>query len=196
LIRQPNDDTVDVSFPIYNRQTKSVMKPGSYFIPVMKSPGCVMIVRDEGTNEQVIVGIIMNVLRVWPILLIACLLMTIFGIIIWLADQFENPDEFTVGNAIYGPLIGFYWGFVTMTTVGYGDKSPRSVFGRLVSVVWLLTGLVLNQMVIGHICNALAAGNEPEELKLYNAKVAAIEQSLEYSVAVSKSASVSNGFHN
>ncbi|MBM3214722.1 hypothetical protein FJZ36_07400 [Candidatus Poribacteria bacterium] len=36
-----------------------------------------------------------------------------------------------------------WWGFVTMTTVGYGDKYPRTRGGRTVAVLLMFSGIVL-----------------------------------------------------
>jgi ABC-type amino acid transport substrate-binding protein len=37
----------------------------------------------------------------------------------------------------------FWWAAVTVTTVGYGDKTPTSALGRLVALIWMFTGLIL-----------------------------------------------------
>jgi len=41
-----------------------------------------------------------------------------------------------VGDAVW-------WGFVTMTTVGYGDRYPRTRTGRAVAVVLMFSGIIL-----------------------------------------------------
>ena len=36
-----------------------------------------------------------------------------------------------------------------MTTVGYGDKAPKRIPGRLFAVVWILVGITITSMYIG-----------------------------------------------
>jgi len=38
---------------------------------------------------------------------------------------------------------GLWWSFVTATTVGYGDISPKTSFGRLIAVVLMIMGIGL-----------------------------------------------------
>lgn len=55
-----------------------------------------------------------------------------FGVLISLVE----PD---IGT----PWDGIWWAFVTATTVGYGDISPKSASGRIVAVVLMLFGIGL-----------------------------------------------------
>lgn len=38
---------------------------------------------------------------------------------------------------------GIWWAAVTMTTVGYGDKAPQALGGRIVAIVWMLASVIL-----------------------------------------------------
>jgi voltage-gated potassium channel len=51
---------------------------------------------------------------------------------------FENVRSGGQVNNLYD---AFYWAIVTVSTVGYGDITPRSIGGRLVSVLLILIGL-------------------------------------------------------
>ena len=64
------------------------------------------------------------------------------GAIVWLFERRENSSVFGE-RPVSGLGNGIWWAAVTMTTVGYGDKSPRSLGGRVVAVVWMLASLVL-----------------------------------------------------
>merc|ERR1712167_191755 len=37
----------------------------------------------------------------------------------------------------------FYWAITTMTTVGYGDLSPKSAFGRIIAMLTMYAGIPL-----------------------------------------------------
>ncbi|MDJ0868329.1 MAG: transporter substrate-binding domain-containing protein [Myxococcota bacterium] len=51
-------------------------------------------------------------------------------------EQFGGSGLQSVGEALW-------WAAVTMTTVGYGDKAPRTAGGRIVAVIWMLAGVML-----------------------------------------------------
>lgn len=52
-------------------------------------------------------------------------------------DRRGTPDAFP------SILAAAWWAFVTMTTVGYGDKVPRTGQGRLVGAAAMITGIIL-----------------------------------------------------
>merc|ERR1719480_709207 len=58
------------------------------------------------------------------------------------------------------------------------------------SSVWILMGLVLNGMIIGHISSQLSVANSEEPVEMYNVKVRAINDSFEYRYAVRKNGQV------
>ena len=48
---------------------------------------------------------------------------------------------------------GIWWAFVTATTVGYGDISPSTLYGRLIAMVLMLVGIGL----IGSLTSTLTS---------------------------------------
>jgi ABC-type amino acid transport substrate-binding protein len=65
----------------------------------------------------------------------------IFGFILWLVERKKNPQHFEKGWRGIGD--GIWWSAVTMTTVGYGDKAPKTGLGRVISVIWMFTAVII-----------------------------------------------------
>jgi polar amino acid transport system substrate-binding protein len=77
------------------------------------------------------------------LVLTVLLLLLITGILIWLFERRSRDAKDTAEPTIGKLHEGLYWAVVTMTTVGYGDMTPRTHFGRAVAVAWMLGSLVL-----------------------------------------------------
>ena len=85
--------------------------------------------------------------------LVVICLVVFFGIAIWLAERRVNHEQFGGGHH-HGLGSGLWWSMVTMSTVGYGDKSPRSWLGRLLAGVWIVLALVLVSVFTGAAASA------------------------------------------
>ena len=89
---------------------------------------------------------------------------------------------------LYGPWNGFWWSFITATTVGYGDKTPRTVPGRSVAILWTMWGQIMVVILVAQVTSKLSAGIIGEEIRVYGKKVAVIQNSSEYRLGVKKNA--------
>lgn len=53
------------------------------------------------------------------------------GVAMWLVDREDFPNVW----------LGFWWAVQTVTTVGYGDITPTTVWGRLIATVVMVSGI-------------------------------------------------------
>ncbi len=68
-------------------------------------------------------------------------LFLVVGTAMWLVERRSNPQFGT--HAGRGIGNGFWWTVVTMTTVGYGDKTPQTTAGRSIALGWMLASVVI-----------------------------------------------------
>lgn len=54
----------------------------------------------------------------------------------------EGPRCMATGGAVNTWTDAVYTSLITLTTVGFGDHSPKTVLGRSLSIVWMLLGVV------------------------------------------------------
>jgi ABC-type amino acid transport substrate-binding protein len=64
------------------------------------------------------------------------------GHILWLMERNANQDDFPKAY-LPGVFEAVWWAAVTVTTVGYGDKTPKGRIGRAFGIVWMIMGIVL-----------------------------------------------------
>lgn len=126
-------------------------------IPISDSPGWWLLVKKLFSQE-----FLSAVLALVVVLLLS-------GFFVWLFERKRNPEQFG-GPIPKGIGAGFWWAAVTMTTVGYGDKAPQTLGGRLVGVVWMFTAVIIISSFTATIASSLTVGqlgnrvNGPEDL--------------------------------
>jgi ABC-type amino acid transport substrate-binding protein len=57
---------------------------------------------------------------------------------------------------------GFWWSGVTFTGVGYGDKVPVTIAGRLVALVWMLVSVICVSALTATVTAKLSLGHMSE----------------------------------
>ena len=68
--------------------------------------------------------------------------MLVSAVAVYLFERRHNREQFDKGW-VKGIAAGMWWAAVTLTTVGYGDKVPRTLGGRLIGLVWMFAGLFI-----------------------------------------------------
>lgn len=102
------------------------------------------------------------------------------GGLVWLAERRHNRDEFS-DDKLRGIGAGFWWAAVTMTTVGYGDKSPQTAMGRGVALIWMFTSVIIISSFTASITSALTVNQLSTRVQgkddLPNVRVASVPAS-------------------
>lgn len=80
-------------------------------------------------------------------------LLAVVGTLVWLVEKKTNPD---FPEGAHGIGHGMWFAIVTMTTVGYGDKAPKTVPGRILAAVWMLVATLSFSTLTAGIATALA----------------------------------------
>lgn len=92
------------------------------------------------------------------ILLFAILALIVLAHLIWLVERDRTDEEGGDFHPSYlhGIWDGFWWATVTVTTVGYGDKAPRSVGGRIIALLAMLLSLFLVGAFVSQVTDVLS----------------------------------------
>ena len=114
--------------------------------------------------------------------IVAGLLLAMFAsaFAIYLFERKDNASDFNRGW-LSGLGAGLWWAAVTLTTVGYGDKVPRSVPGRLIGLVWMFAGLFIVASFTAAVTSALTVNQLKSRIsgpsELSRVKVATVQGS-------------------
>jgi voltage-gated potassium channel len=79
-------------------------------------------------------------------------IVVIGSLVAYHAEHPTNPGFATVGDA-------FWWGIVTLTTVGYGDIVPKTPTGRWAAVTIMLTGVAVLGLLAGSLASFFRLDN-------------------------------------
>jgi ABC-type amino acid transport substrate-binding protein len=79
------------------------------------------------------------------------------GAMVWLFEGRRNREMFG-GGVVKGLGHGIWWAMVTMTTVGYGDKTPKTFGGRIVALIWMFASIILVAGFTAAITASLTVG--------------------------------------
>ena len=78
----------------------------------------------------------------------------------------------TIGDA-------YWWAIVTVTTVGYGDVSPKTGEGRLVAAVLMLVGIGVISIFTATLASFFLSNEQPSEIAQLEERLSSIEAKLD-----------------
>jgi voltage-gated potassium channel Kch len=90
------------------------------------------------------------------------------GVLIRLIDHSEYPNVW----------VGMWWALQTVTTVGYGDVTPKHAAGRFVGAVVMLEGIAFLAITTAVITSTFVARAEKERADAEGVEDAAMEDRL------------------
>jgi ABC-type amino acid transport substrate-binding protein len=102
-----------------------------------------------------------------------------FGLLGWYFEWKDNSEHFRKG--ISGLWDGIWWSVVTLTTVGYGDKTPKTVLGKLAALLLMFGGLLFVSGITASIASNIAVNEISSDFssldRLKSARVGTIAKS-------------------
>ena len=89
-----------------------------------------------------------------------------YGIIFLLMGAFMiNYYEGQPSNSVSTIMDSIWWSFTTVVTGGYGDLyNPVSGFGRVLTVILIIAGMVLVGIFTATLTSVLVGGDQEEDL--------------------------------
>ena len=99
-------------------------------------------------------------------LLALLLIIFLFGLTGWYFERKKNPVHFRKGSR--GIWDGVWWSAVTLTTVGYGDKAPKTRWGKVAALVLMFGGLLFISGLTASIASSLTVNQLSSDPESFN----------------------------
>lgn len=109
------------------------------------------------------------------------IILGIVGTLFWIAEHKKSPDQFPK-NPVDGIANGMWLAIVTMSTTGYGDKAPITLWGRIIAGTWMVISIIFATSMVAGIASTLTISSLGSSTvtnieQLSNQKVATISDS-------------------
>ena len=86
--------------------------------------------------------------------------MFLVSLLIWALERHHQVGHFRGGLSGFGAALWF--SASTVTGVGYGDTTPATLAGRLISFVWMLMGVLLVAGFTATVASSMSAAREAD----------------------------------
>ncbi|XP_074627559.1 uncharacterized protein LOC141885653 [Acropora palmata] len=180
------DHVTDFTFPVYGFKLQEIFSKEFKYTGIIESPGIAHVI-NMNYGTQISTSLARSVLESWPLFAVSALLAYLAAFAVWITDRVGNYEHFP-RSFLSGMWEGFWWAYVTMTTVGYGDRLPLSFVARIIAIVWTVAGVILTGLLVSAISVCLTGETIGLDYKLYGAKIAAIHGSAEYHFGLRRNA--------
>ena len=82
---------------------------------------------------------------------------------VWFFERLSNPNF--PRRYLAGIDDAMWFSAVTVTTVGYGDKCPKTTGGRYVTLLWMLMGIVISSLFTAVVTSEVSSNNEASDVR-------------------------------
>ncbi|XP_047137199.1 uncharacterized protein LOC101241857 isoform X2 [Hydra vulgaris] len=179
-ITNSNNNLKGAIIPILNPH-KTI--PGAKFVSIAASLGFVIMEIPDyleviiKQNEEIFLK---TVIGTMSFLLLYFIFNILAGVILFVCEP-QNAQLRSNFFSLSGMFEGAYLAIVTSTLVGYGDKKPAFTIGRMLFMLWIIFGIVINGILVGKLSSALTTYQLSRVLEHFpNEPVIGVEGSAEY----------------
>jgi len=113
------------------------------------------------------------------VVIFAVLVLIFSSIAILQVEDDPNSNIKTAEDALW-------WSYVTLTTIGYGDRYPVTTAGRLIAAIVMTTGMGIFATFTGFVASWFAEEREEEHEEEQEERIAALEKKTAKSAAAKR----------
>ena len=149
-VASENTDVAIAGITITSEREKNVDFSHSFFESGLQ---ILVPVRNQASPFKTFISLIIS-----PILLktigVLLVVIAISAHLLWFFERKKNSEMFPE-EYLKGIWEACWWSVVTVVTVGYGDKAPVGVAGRIIATIWMFTGVLLVSYFTASVSSAL-----------------------------------------
>jgi ABC-type amino acid transport substrate-binding protein len=170
-------DKVDVIPALAVTEQREIIMDLSH--PFLRSGSAIAVTAEASEHSWLRFAGRLFSLNFLPVIGLLLLLALVAGTIVWLFEARRNPKMFG-GGTVRGVGHGIWWAIVTLTTVGYGDKAPKTLGGRMVALIWMFASIILIASFTAAITTSFTVGELRGKVRglsdLNNVRVGSVAQ--------------------